>query len=82
MKIDEEENIDLGRYSHEGYVFSLSKDNAIIKRATTSGLCINNSVARWHQGPWMVPQRSRKIFVTIHAAMQQHEETSVPWDKL
>ena len=24
-------NINLGQYSHEGYVFSLSKDNAIIK---------------------------------------------------
>ena len=27
----EMKNIDLGRYSHEGYAFSLPKDNAIIK---------------------------------------------------
>ena len=82
--IDEYEtkNIELGRYSHEGYAFSLSKDNAIIKRVTISGLCINNSAALQHQRPLMAPQRSRNIFVTIHIATQQDEETSCALEKL
>ena len=63
-------------------MFSLLKDNAIIKGATTSGLCINNSATLWHQGPSMAPWRSRKFFVNIHVAMQQHEETSCALEKL
>ena len=45
-------NINLGWYSHEGYVFSLSKDNAIIK--TVQGVPENpgqTSVAKCpHEG--------------------------------
>ena len=53
-------NIDLGWYSHEGYMFSLLKDNAIIKTVQGGSFALiiragsqfwKNQTLLWHQGP-------------------------------
>ena len=60
--------------------FHFQKIMLLLKELQQVG--INNSAVLWHQGPLMAPQGSRKIFVTIHVAMQQHEETNCALEKL